>query len=747
MSYDLTQTAHQLTDAGLLGKLALRYGAPDKTMLISGGPPSHLAQWSLLAGPSKKRVMIRQPSRDLLPAAEVHSPLNGELHLVSDTPLLKAEVEEWKHGSWYHSVTLRALNIEDLLGKLKAETPIHSFDQPHQSSFPNQPFWTGALAYDLVQWTQPLRLQHPPAEGALLAVLWLITDGVVQHHATGDITVFGNDEMWCKLANEALQQSAGAHELPPPTQAREAVTHTDETHQDNIEAVRQGITRGQVYQVNIGKHWQGDIDHPYDVFRRLMRINPAPYAAYVEAEDIGFALASSSPESLLHCDEGSVRTSPIKGTCPQGADDEESEGFRKAMILDEKERAEHRMLVDLMRNDLTQFSDPGTIEVNRFDVESYANVQHLVSHISASFSEGANGNTALQSIFPGGSITGCPRTVVCAVIDELEQMPRSFWTGSVGYIDVHSGKSAWNILIRTLEAHRKGSAWKASVGAGGGITIASLAQKEVEEAAWKGAALRVAAGWMREEHVALPTGTLNIYPVESSAKKQTTPSCGSIRTLSSVLNHGGQTGVLFIDNLDSFSLNIADAMAQAGHHVTILEGRSPASERFLDPVALHELFERIQPTHLVLGPGPGQPSDCPLTMALAHHALAGQLDMPVLGICLGHQALAEADGWQVAPSAQGPVHGVPTRIHHDGTGLFESIAEPTMILTRYNSLVASKNGDHALVENASEEETGLNMGLRHPVLPIHSLQVHPESIGSLNGSALLEAFLRIQSDG
>ena len=102
MSHDLTETAHQLTDAGLLGKLALRYGAPDTCMLISGGPPSHLAEWSLLAGPATKRVVVRQPSRDLLPAAEAHSPLNGALQLVTDTPLLKAEVEEWKHGSWYH---------------------------------------------------------------------------------------------------------------------------------------------------------------------------------------------------------------------------------------------------------------------------------------------------------------------------------------------------------------------------------------------------------------------------------------------------------------------------------------------------------------------------------------------------------------------------------------------------------------------------------------------------------------------
>ena len=157
---------------------------------------------------------------------------------------------------------------------------------------------------------------------------------------------------------------------------------------------------------------------------------------------------------------------------------------------------------------------PGTISVDRFDVEAYANVQHLVSHITALLRPDESGASALQAVFPGGSITGCPRTMVCAVIDRLEEMPRSFWTGSIGYIDVHSGQSAWNILIRTLEAHRQGGRWNASVGAGGGITIASQPKNEVEEAAWKGAALRVAAGWMKEEQTSLPTGDLAIHPLQ-----------------------------------------------------------------------------------------------------------------------------------------------------------------------------------------------------------------------------------------
>jgi len=678
--------------------------------------------------------------------AEVHSPLNGDIRLVEQTVLLEGEVEEWKHGSWYHSVTLRATNIEDLLEKMKRCTPAEPFHQQHAVDLPNTPFWSGSLSYDLVQWTQPLRLQHPPKEGALLAVLWCVERGVIVDHHTEHTVVFGDEDSWCEEANTCLDWDGQSIDVPRPQPAREAVTHTDETHQDNIEAVREGIINGQVYQVNIGKHWQGNIDHPYAVFQRLMRENPAPFSAYGEADDLGFAIASSSPESLLTCDGATVRTSPIKGTCPQGVDAAEAERLRNVMIEDQKERAEHRMLVDLMRNDLTQIAEPGSIGVERFDVEAYANVQHLVSHISAKLHPQASGASALQAVFPGGSITGCPRTMVCAVIDELEQMPRSFWTGSMGFIDVHTGQSSWNILIRTLEAHKVGRSWQASVGAGGGITIASRASMEVEEAAWKGAALRVAAGWMKADHLTLPTGTLSIHAIETPAETKPHAGCGVIQSVTAALEHRRACDVLFVDNLDSFSLNIADAVAKTGRNVTVLKGRSPQSNSLLDPVVLHELLEQLAPTHLILGPGPGSPDDSPLTMALAHHALAGQLGIPVLGICLGHQALAKVDGRTVVASPSGPVHGVPTAIEHDGSGLFLGHEEPFM-LTRYNSLIAMDEGEHTLHVNAVQQGTDLIMGIRHPDLAIHGLQIHPESVGSPKGSLLLEAFLGISSDG
>ena len=746
MSDRLMALAEQLAEADLTGQGAFRYGSPDRVMLISGGPASHLAQWSMMAGPPSYRVSIRQPTRDTLPKAEQHSPLSDGIRLAPMPDVLIAEVEEWKHGSWYHRVRLRAKNLGDMMEKLQPLTSKELFQQTLPDGCPQRPFWSGALAYDLVQWTQPIRLQHPPEEGALLAVLWYVDNGVVEDRHSEMVIPFGLNMKWVEACGATLEEPWKELVIPEAKPGRESSTHTDETHEENIRQIQQGIVAGQVYQVNVGKHWQGDIDHPYRVFQRLTQHNPAPFSAYVEADDLGFALASSSPESLLACDGISIRTSPIKGTCPRGDSPEESAAYRTAMLENDKERAEHRMLVDLMRNDLTRVCQPGTVGVDRFDVEVYTNVQHLVSHISGILRPEASGQSAIQAVFPGGSITGCPRTMVCAAIDEVEQMPRSFWTGSIGWMDVHTGASAWNILIRTLEAKRNGRTWSGSVGAGGGITIGSEPEKEVEEAAWKAAALRLATGWITAEQSNVSQGELELYPIEQGVQRKTSNSTGSMFTLEQALQSSMVGGVLFIENLDSFSYNIVNAVTGLGHDAIIMQARSSTSAPYLNPVNLHNLLEALQPSHLILGPGPGTPLDADITVALAHHALAGQLEMPVLGICLGHQALALADGYAVVPSPLGPVHGSPVAVEHQNDSLFSALDSPVM-LTRYNSLIIQDNATHTLEVSAREMNTGLPMGLVHPTLPIHSLQIHPESVGSEHGMVLIRQFLQIQSDG
>ena len=145
MSQRVMGIVESLETNDLLGEAAFRYGAPDRVLLVSGGPVSHLARWSLVAAPARKRVIVRQPSRSELPAAAPHHPLNGDVRLVDDRALLRADVEEWKHGSWYHSTTLRTHGLGDLFNKLADTTVKDPFIESHEAELPHRPFWSCLL--------------------------------------------------------------------------------------------------------------------------------------------------------------------------------------------------------------------------------------------------------------------------------------------------------------------------------------------------------------------------------------------------------------------------------------------------------------------------------------------------------------------------------------------------------------------------------------------------------------------------
>jgi anthranilate/para-aminobenzoate synthase component I len=371
----------------------------DRILLLSGGPKSHLTKRSMFAKGMKKRLVITQPETE---PQVPHSPLNGETIVsVQNTPM-EGTLQSLTSTGWKATNILNSMTIDSMLRALKPHTPVGSV-------------WAGSLAYDLVQWTQPLRLQHPPSPGDILAILWLV--------------------------DEWEEEDVTFPELPEPVRGgSEKSSHTDEEHAEIVQQIKDSITSGEIYQLNFGRTWEGMLEEePAAIFHRLATNNPAPFSGYIEAADLGIALASSSPEILVETQGRTVMTAPIKGTRPRGSDADQESLLRRDLVHDKKERAEHRMLVDLERNDLGIVTEPGSVVQSRFNVEAYSNVQHLVSHITGRLSDENDGIDALQALFPGGSITGCPKTVVCASIDELEKKPRSFWTGSMGWIDVHSG--------------------------------------------------------------------------------------------------------------------------------------------------------------------------------------------------------------------------------------------------------------------------------------------------------------------
>lgn len=742
MSGQIIALQHCLRSNGLLGNSAFKFGSPDEVVFASGGPSSHLSNASMICGPSKLRVIIRQPSTNLIAPKKSHSPLDGDIKLTNEKEPFTARFEEWQHGSWYHSNSISAKNISDLLEQLKRWTPKEEFENKPSEFTPNKAFWAGSFAYDMVQWTQPISLQYPPKEGEILAILWLVDKYIVHSKNNDKIEVFSEDENWKNLVDDLSLEGYPANTLPqqPINEHEEQNSHTDKEHIDIIENIKSSISNGQVYQVNFGRYWSGRlVESPNLIFHRLLKSNPAPFSSFIIAEDLGFALVSSSPESLLKSQDGEIRTSPIKGTYESGNNATETDKLRNKMIADVKERSEHRMLVDLMRNDLSVVCEVGSVEIERFDVEAYSNVQHLVSHLKGKLLPEENGLTALNSVFPGGSITGCPRTMVCAVIDEIEKQSRSFWTGSAGWVDVHSGDSSWNILIRTIQARKRDGQWFGKIGSGGGITIRSMAELEVKETYWKADALRSACGWNKQNNTSQSKGELSIHPLEIE-QCNTDTGDGKVNSFEQWKNSTDDCGVLLIDNLDSFTLNIAHSIAGVGHNVTILDGRGIQADELSDPTALCDILEILKPSHIIIGPGPGIPSDSLLSKAISTHALANQIECPLLGICLGHQSIAEMANGTIIKSPNGPVHGTPILCNHDGKGIFEGLSSPQSF-TRYNSLAVNIDEDNSPLSISARDNNGEIMALQHDSLSIFSVQFHPESIGSPNGKKILENFL------
>jgi anthranilate synthase component 1 len=261
-----------------------------------------------------------------------------------------------------------------------------------------------------------------------------------------------------------------------------------------LAAVRKGldyIAAGDVYQVNLSRHWQGAAQaaSATGLYKNLRAANPGPFAALLRHED--FAVISSSPERLLSIRQGSVSTRPIAGTRPRGANVFEDNELAHALLDNEKERAEHVMLIDLERNDLGRICCAGTVQVDQYmSVESYTHVHHIVSNIRGDLRPDCTPIDALRALFPGGTITGCPKIRCMQIIAELEAHGRGAYTGSIGYLN-RDGSCDFNILIRTITLSDAVVQFRA----GAGIVADSVASHELAETRAKAKGMLNALRW------------------------------------------------------------------------------------------------------------------------------------------------------------------------------------------------------------------------------------------------------------
>jgi para-aminobenzoate synthetase component 1 len=321
-------------------------------------------------------------------------------------------------------------------------------------------------------------------------VLYLISHAAIGEEKQAEERLENYRKQWIKEGAETIYRYEFKNQGP----LQREVSFTEDDFIEAVKKVQAYIAQGDVFQVNLSVRQAEPLQtHPMEIYTALRKINPSPYMGYMQFPE--FQLVSGSPELLVKKKGDIVSTRPIAGTRSRGRTDEEDFQLAKELIENEKERAEHVMLVDLERNDLGRVCKYGTVEVNEFmAIEKYSHVMHIVSNVQGVLAENKDISDIIEATFPGGTITGAPKVRTMEIIEELEPVTRSVYTGSIGWIG-YDGEMELNISIRTMIA----KAGKAYVQAGAGVVIDSVPHREYKESLKKAAALWKAKEMSEEE--------------------------------------------------------------------------------------------------------------------------------------------------------------------------------------------------------------------------------------------------------
>ena len=356
----------------------------------------------------------------------------------------------------------------------------------------------GFLSYDLNRWIERLPPPQPSGQTAPDMVWFGMRSVVLVDHLEQRSWLFSlvdphrpaslaRREALAGLSQMEARLSASASDVTAlqctPHLSPDA-TSTQPEFERMVDRALEYIRAGDIFQANVSQrftaHWQGSALALYQVLRQ---INPSPFACFLSAG--GLAVASCSPERLVRVQDGRIDTRPIAGTRPRGESSEQDAINSLELLMSEKERAEHLMLVDLARNDLGRVCAVGSVQVSELmTLEAYSHVIHIVSDVSGTLRKGTDAVDVIRAVFPGGTITGCPKVRCMQILRELEPVARGLYTGSLGYLGF-DGTMDLNIAIRTMAI--QGSHLSFHVGAG--IVADSDPTREYHETLAKAGAL------------------------------------------------------------------------------------------------------------------------------------------------------------------------------------------------------------------------------------------------------------------
>ena len=355
------------------------------------------------------------------------------------------------------------------------------------SSLPFTGGAVGMLSYELAHEFEELPVAFPEK----IPRIWigLYDAGLVFNHKQKKLTAFG----WSTIAlSQAMEFRAAARNNVTQSSGKQKMmmskitsNFTRRKYFSAITEIKKLISAGYTFQVNLSQRFSTKTKKAdlIQIYERLSHVNPAPFAGFLDGDD--FQIFSSSPELLFRVRGNNIELRPIAGTRPRGKSRELDYKLARELKNSAKENAEHIMLVDLARNDLGRICKFGSVQVSQLArIEKYARVQHLVSTLTGKLQLDIDMPEILRAVFPGGTITGCPKVETMKIISRLEKSARGAYTGSLGFVS-SNGNSEFNILIRTLTL----CDGELSFQAGGGIVADSDSLAEFNETLYKAAAL------------------------------------------------------------------------------------------------------------------------------------------------------------------------------------------------------------------------------------------------------------------
>ena len=372
-------------------------------------------------------------------------------------------------------LVLKNLTDFDFLDALSSQIE-NSHVQP--SDLPFTGGWFVYLSYELIGQIEPTLLTNMHSNSTLpIAVAVKIPCAVVLDHQLSKTYLLDEDDDQARIDRVLTDIKQAKASMDLPDFSGILGCESGAKFLSGVEKIKRYIEAGDVFQVNLSRAWHYTLEHDcsaIQLYNALKNSNPAPFSALAQFQS--FSIISSSPERLFSVDGDKVETRPIAGTHPRGVGVED-EQLKQDLINHPKERSEHIMLLDLERNDLGRVCEYGSIEVDEVMVlETYPYVHHIVSNIKGTLRPLVDIKHLVTALFPGGTITGCPKIRCMQIISELEQEAREAYTGSLGYIS-NNGKMDFNILIRTLIKQEKNLSFRA----GAGIVFDSDATRELEE--------------------------------------------------------------------------------------------------------------------------------------------------------------------------------------------------------------------------------------------------------------------------